>query len=310
MPRCALMTGSFGPRLERGLKQPMSDLQIKGPFSTIFLPVAAVVAKHQSLPVSSQIKRSAYSGAFLLGLCGYIAMTLGPDVSIHPDNWMLGCAFVLLLVVVGSHSARSSRDLLGAIFTPGTPIAGYAASMKWALGRINDLCVRGFCFGVGSASVVRFCLAIRDGGASQKAVIYQFANTKSPGPVSPCAGTPVIYSDNRPVTRFRPTRSGKSVSIGITNLLSPGGNGRGVSLLSLDPKGQHCAVTTKWRSGLSTYIVLNLGCSPSQAPNSIRSCATIPTRHTCSTERETSSMRLSPARMNLRRISPKVHEFC
>ena len=72
------------------------------------------------------------------------------------------------------------------------------------------------------------------------------------------AGKPVIYADNRHVTLFGPTRSGKGVSIEIPNLLMEGG-GRwwsrrrgGMSVLSVDPKAENCAVTMKWRARFST----------------------------------------------------------
>jgi type IV secretion system protein VirD4 len=77
------------------------------------------------------------------------------------------------------------------------------------------------------------------------------------------AGKPVIYSDNRHVTLFGPTRSGKGVSIEIPNLLRLGGDsgwgrrGGDVSVLSLDSKAQNCAVTMKWRARFSTVWVLN-----------------------------------------------------
>ncbi|MGE4046255.1 MAG: type IV secretory system conjugative DNA transfer family protein [Acetobacteraceae bacterium] len=76
-------------------------------------------------------------------------------------------------------------------------------------------------------------------------------------------GKPVIYSDNRHVTLFGPTRSGKGVSIEIPNLLRHGHGGwfnrryRCDSILSIDPKAQNCAVTMKWRSRFSTVWVLN-----------------------------------------------------
>jgi type IV secretion system protein VirD4 len=73
----------------------------------------------------------------------------------------------------------------------------------------------------------------------------------------------VIYSDDRHVTLFGPTRSGKGVSIEIPNLLRLGGKGwrsgnlRCASVLSVDPKAQNCAVTMKWRARFSTVWVLN-----------------------------------------------------
>jgi type IV secretion system protein VirD4 len=78
-------------------------------------------------------------------------------------------------------------------------------------------------------------------------------------------GKPVIYDENRHVTVFGPTRSGKGVSIEIPTLLMHGG-GRNWwhrpkrqcdSVLSLDPKLQNCAVTMKCRARLGPVWVLN-----------------------------------------------------
>jgi type IV secretion system protein VirD4 len=74
------------------------------------------------------------------------------------------------------------------------------------------------------------------------------------------AGKPVIYADNRHVTLFGPTRLGKGVSIEIPNLLGAGSGwgqrGGNLSVLSIDPKAQNCAVTMNKRARFSTVWVL------------------------------------------------------
>src|SRR4051794_37162677 len=65
-------------------------------------------------------------------------------------------------------------------------------------------------------------------------------------------GSPVVYSENRHVIVWGPTRSGKGVSLEIPNLLMLGGDisttgKRGISILSIDPKAQNASVTQRWR---------------------------------------------------------------
>ncbi len=64
---------------------------------------------------------------------------------------------------------------------------------------------------------------------------------------------PVVYDKNRHVTVFGPTRSGKGVSLEIPNLLRL----KGVSIISIDPKGQNAAVTARWRRTVSDVVMLN-----------------------------------------------------
>jgi type IV secretion system protein VirD4 len=73
-------------------------------------------------------------------------------------------------------------------------------------------------------------------------------------------GRPVVYAQNRHLTLFGPTRSGKGVSLEIPNLLRLGDGGAGgepVSIISIDPKGQNAAVTARWRRTVSDVLMLN-----------------------------------------------------
>jgi type IV secretion system protein VirD4 len=66
-------------------------------------------------------------------------------------------------------------------------------------------------------------------------------------------GGPVPYAENRHITIFGPTRSGKGVCLEIPNLLRL----RGGSIISIDPKGQNAAVTARWRRKVSDVVMLN-----------------------------------------------------
>lgn len=66
-------------------------------------------------------------------------------------------------------------------------------------------------------------------------------------------GRPVPYTQNRHITIFGPTRSGKGVCLEIPNLLRL----KGLSIISIDPKGQNYAVTGRWRSTVSEVALLN-----------------------------------------------------
>ena len=63
----------------------------------------------------------------------------------------------------------------------------------------------------------------------------------------------VRYTQNRHVTIFGPTRSGKGVCLEIVWLLRL----MGLSVISIDPKGQNRAVTGRWRKTVSEVVDLN-----------------------------------------------------
>lgn len=66
-------------------------------------------------------------------------------------------------------------------------------------------------------------------------------------------GRPVSYRSDRHLTLFGPTGSGKGVSIEIPLLLML----KGLSVISIDPKGQNAAVTARWRRRVSKVLMLN-----------------------------------------------------
>src|SRR4051812_1266979 len=63
----------------------------------------------------------------------------------------------------------------------------------------------------------------------------------------------VEYKENRHVTVFGPTGSGKGVCLEIPWLLRL----MGLSIISIDPKGQNAAVTARWRKTVSDVVFLN-----------------------------------------------------
>ena len=63
----------------------------------------------------------------------------------------------------------------------------------------------------------------------------------------------VNYIQNRHITIFGPTRSGKGVCLEIVWLLRL----MGLSIISIDPKGQNRAVTGRWRKTVSEVVDLN-----------------------------------------------------
>jgi type IV secretion system protein VirD4 len=63
----------------------------------------------------------------------------------------------------------------------------------------------------------------------------------------------VWYKLNRHVICFGPTRSGKGVTLEIPNLLRL----KGLSIISIDPKGQNAAVTGRWRRKVGKVVLLN-----------------------------------------------------
>jgi type IV secretion system protein VirD4 len=72
-------------------------------------------------------------------------------------------------------------------------------------------------------------------------------------------GGPVSYTDNRHLSIFGPTRSGKGVSLEIPNLLRLGLRrfGGPLSIINIDPKGQNYCVTGRWRGTVSKTVLLN-----------------------------------------------------
>jgi hypothetical protein len=152
---------------------------VTGLASSIARPVGEALQKHNALPPDKKNANRAYLGAFLLGVCGYLALTL--DAADYPDGWKIGFAAVfgwgLLLLIVGWRGSRGRRELLGAIFAVAIPAGGFFAVMNYAPELLNDLYVRAFCCGVVMANAVRFWIDIRGpgGGTAEKQVHRQIA---------------------------------------------------------------------------------------------------------------------------------------
>jgi MFS family permease len=161
----------------------MSEPRIHGPLSALAAPIGEQLSQHQSLPPNKQAGNRAYLGAFLLGACGYVAVTLGPEAARYPDDWKLGFAVVagfgLLLLVTGWRGARGGRDIVLAFFAVAVPLGGFLAVLNWAPQVLEFYPARAFCVAIASANVVRFWLAVRGpGGDAQKIVHRQIAQNE------------------------------------------------------------------------------------------------------------------------------------
>jgi len=138
-----------------------------GPLSAFGAVIAEEAAKHQALPPDRKNANRAYVGAFLLGVCIYLTLTLDP--ADYDSEYKLGfiavCTWGLLLLIVGSRGSRGRRDMLGAVLALAVPAGGFIAVMSYAPELLDDLFVRAFCTGVVTANLVRFWIDIRGPGS-------------------------------------------------------------------------------------------------------------------------------------------------
>lgn len=152
---------------------------VAGPFSAVSSVAAEELAKHQALPPDKKNANRAYVGAFLLGVCIYLALTLDP--ADYDDSWKLGfvavCAFALLLLIVGWKGSRGARNPVGAVLALAVPGCGFIAVASYMPELLDDLFVRAFCTGVVTANLVRFWIDIRGpgNGTAEKQVRQQIA---------------------------------------------------------------------------------------------------------------------------------------
>jgi uncharacterized membrane protein YhhN len=156
----------------------MSDPNSQGPLSAFVSPFAEAHADYRKLPLNERNGVRASWGAFLIALCSYIAMTLGPHASRYPQEWKLAYAAVagvgLLLFVIGMRGSRGcERDPLAAIFAVVLPVGGWIALTTWLPEWRTDFYVRGFFVAYAAANAVRFFLAIRGGGGNAQKIVHQ-----------------------------------------------------------------------------------------------------------------------------------------
>ena len=102
-------------------------------------------------------------GAFLLGICAYGWLTLGPYL---PGPWKLGLAaltaFGLLLLVVGLRGSNGQpRSVMGVFWNLALLIGGGWAVAHWFPGLWQNFFGRGFCIGMICGSAVRLYIALR-----------------------------------------------------------------------------------------------------------------------------------------------------
>ena len=112
-----------------------------------------------------QSENRAYVGAFLLGVCGYLLVTLGPYAARIPDGykigWAVAAAWGAVLLVAGWRDARwTLPDRFGALCAIVAPAAGFITVAHYAPGLLENFYVRAFAAGVIASNLVRFVLCI------------------------------------------------------------------------------------------------------------------------------------------------------
>jgi hypothetical protein len=151
----------------------------RGLLSAVAVPIADELQKHRASPPDRKNGNRAYMGAFLLGICLYLALTLDP--ADFDSDWKLGFAVVvgwgLLLLVVGWRGSYGKRNMLGAVCAVAVPAGGFFAVMSYAPELLDDLYVRAFCCGIVMANAVRFWIDVRGpgSGTAEKQVRQQIA---------------------------------------------------------------------------------------------------------------------------------------
>lgn len=151
----------------------------KGLLSALATPIAEELQKHQALPPDKKNGNRAYMGAFLLGVCIYLALTLNP--ADYDDDVKIGFAVAalwgLLLLVVGWRGSYGKRNPIGAVCAIAVPAGGFVAVASYAPELLDDLYVRAFCCGVVLANAVRFWIDVRGpgSGSAEKQVRQQIA---------------------------------------------------------------------------------------------------------------------------------------
>jgi hypothetical protein len=151
----------------------MSEPRTAGPLSAFGSTIADEAAKHQALPPDKKNANRAYVGAFLLGVCIYLAFTLDPaDYPGEKLGFLAICAWGLFLLVVGWRGSRGARNPVGAVFALAVPAGGFIAVANYAPELLDNFYVQAFCTGVVTANLVRFLIDVRGpgGGTAEKQV--------------------------------------------------------------------------------------------------------------------------------------------
>jgi hypothetical protein len=158
----------------------MSEPRTAGPLPAFASAIADEAAKHQALPPDKKNANRAYVGAFLLGICVYLAFTLDPgDYPGEKLGFLAICAWGLFLLVVGWRGSRGARNPVGAVFALAVPAGGFIAVANYRPELFNNFYVQAFCTGVVTANLVRFLIDIRGpGGDAQKIVHRQISQNE------------------------------------------------------------------------------------------------------------------------------------
>jgi len=139
-----------------------SDPSSQGPITAILTPIVEHFARHAALPPYEKAIARAEYGAFLLGVCGYAGLTVGPYL---PGSWRLGliaiAGFGLLLVAVGLRGARGPRDVMTIFWLLAFVAGGWWVVVHRLPGLWTNFFGRGFCIGLLCGAAVRFYIALR-----------------------------------------------------------------------------------------------------------------------------------------------------
>lgn len=160
----------------------MSGSRIEGPLSALGSAIGDEFAKHHALPPDKKALARAEYGAGLLGVCGYLGLTVGPYL---PGSWQLGilaaAAFGLMLLVAGVRGALVQRDGMTAFWCLALLIGGAWAVATWCPGLWGNFFGRGICIGTICATLARLFLALRGvGGDAERAVLDNMAAKNPP----------------------------------------------------------------------------------------------------------------------------------
>jgi len=151
-----------------------SDSSSQGPITAILTPIAEHFARHAALPPYEKAIDRAVYGAFLLGVCGYTGVSLGPYL---PGSWWLGLiavgGFGLLLLVVGLHGARGPRDAMTIFWSLIFAGGGWWAVVHWLPGLWVNFFGRGFCVGLLCGGAIRLYIAVRGPGGSAHGMVAE-----------------------------------------------------------------------------------------------------------------------------------------
>jgi len=134
----------------------------KGPLEAIVTPFAEQAKLYATLPPYERAVARAEYGAFLLGVSGYVGLTVGVSL---PGSWLIALTVIggygLLLLATGSHDARGRRDVMSIFWSLVVIGGGWWVVTHWLPDLWADFYGRTFCIGALCSTAVRLYLALR-----------------------------------------------------------------------------------------------------------------------------------------------------